>query len=145
MKLLMLSVAITCQAFAFASQGVCQGNTRQSDRPYLEHTNAPLLHFSVPPTDSTGRVALTASSAERELMAPLDLSSAEIDSILKLRGRVEVRMCSPGYHGCGQGSLVVHADAVDYNDKTHEIDAHATCVSSLIRVGRKTPWSDCVP
>jgi hypothetical protein len=124
MKLLMLSVAMGCQAFAFASQGVCQEHTPQSDRPYLAHTNAPLLHFSVPPTDSTGRVALTASSAERDLIAPLDLSSAEIESILKLRGSVEVRMCSPGYHGCDQGSLVVHADSVDYNDRTHEMDAH---------------------
>ena len=124
MKLLMLSVAMACQAFAFASQGVCQENTPQSDRPYLEHSDAPLLHFSVPPTDTTGRVALTASSAERDLIAPLDLSSAEIESILKLRGSVEVRMCSPGYHGCDQGSMVVHADAVDYNDRTHEMDAH---------------------
>jgi hypothetical protein len=67
---------------------------------------------------------LTASSAERDLSAPLDLSSAVIESILKLRGRVEVRACSPGWHGCDRGSMVVHADAVDYNDRTHEIDAH---------------------
>ena len=33
-------------------------------------------------------------------------------------------MCSPGGHGCDQGSMVLHADAVDYNEKTQEIDAH---------------------
>ena len=33
-------------------------------------------------------------------------------------------MCSPGGHGCDNGSMVLHADAVDYNEKTHEIDAH---------------------
>ncbi len=32
-------------------------------------------------------------------------------------------MCSPGGHGCDNGAMVLHADAVDYNEKTHEIDA----------------------
>jgi hypothetical protein len=123
MKLLMLGLAMG-QVLAIAPHGVCQEKQPPPNRPYLKHTDAPLLHFSIPPTDSMGRVVLTASSAERDLSAPLDLSSAEIGSILKLRGRVEVRMCSPGWHGCDKGSMVVHADAVDYNDRTHEIDAH---------------------
>ena len=32
-------------------------------------------------------------------------------------------MCSPGGHGCDNGAMVLHADVVDYNEKTHEIDA----------------------
>ena len=38
MKLMMLSVAMACQAFAFGSQGVGQQQKPQPDRPYLEHT-----------------------------------------------------------------------------------------------------------
>ena len=45
MKLLMLSVAMACQAFALASQGVCQQQNPQPDRPYLEHTETSRLHF----------------------------------------------------------------------------------------------------
>lgn len=37
MKLLMLSVAMACQAFAFASQGVSQQQNPQPERPYLIH------------------------------------------------------------------------------------------------------------
>jgi hypothetical protein len=33
-------------------------------------------------------------------------------------------MCLPGDHGCDNGSMILHADAVDYNEKTHQIDAH---------------------
>jgi hypothetical protein len=116
MKLLMLSVVMACQVFAFASQGVCQEAKPQPDRPYLMHTKSPRLHFSIPPTESTGRVELTASSAER--------SSTETEAVLQLRGNVEVMMCPPGGHGCDNGSMVLHADAVDYNEKTHEIDVH---------------------
>jgi hypothetical protein len=49
MKLLMLSAVMVCQVFAFASQGVCQEAKPQPDRPYLMHTEAPRLHFSIPP------------------------------------------------------------------------------------------------
>lgn len=123
MKLLMLSVVMACQVLAFASQGVCQ-EAKQSDRPYLVHTKSPRLHFSIPPTESTGRVELTASSAERDLSAQRNTSSTETEAVLQLRGNVEVMMCPPGGHGCDNGSVVLHADAVDYNEKTHEIDAH---------------------
>jgi hypothetical protein len=116
MKLLMLSVVMACQVFALASQGVCQEAKPQPDRPYLMHTKSPRLHFSIPPTESTGRVELTASSAER--------SSTETEAVLQLRGNVEVMMCPPGGHGCDNGSMVLHADAVDYNEKTHGIDVH---------------------
>jgi hypothetical protein len=119
MKLLLLSLAMGCQAFAFASEGVCQENEPQPNRPY--HTESPRLHFMMPPTGSTGRVELAASSAQLDLIAPLGLSSAEVESLLQLRGSVEVMMCSPD--GCSHGSMVLRADAVDYDEKTHEIDA----------------------
>jgi hypothetical protein len=124
MKLLMPGVAVACAAFAFASEGVCQQQQPQSDRPYLEHTETSRLHFMVPPRGNTGRVVLEAWNAQRVLSGPFDLSSAEIESVLKLKGAVQVRMCSPGALGCEQGSMVLHADAVDYNEKTQEIDAH---------------------
>jgi hypothetical protein len=124
MKLLMLSVVMTCQVIAFASQGVCQEAKPQPDRPHLMHTESPRLHFSIPPTESTGHVELTASSAQRDLSSQRDTSSMETEAVLELRGNVEVMMCPPGGHGCDNGAMVLHADAVDYNEKTHEIDAH---------------------
>jgi hypothetical protein len=124
MKLLTLSVVMACQVFAFASQGACQEAKPQPDLPYLMHTKSPRLHFSVPPTESTGRVELTASSAERDLSAQRNISSTETEALLQLRGNVEVMMCPPGGHGCDNGAMVLHADAVDYNEKTRGIDAH---------------------
>ena len=124
MKLLTLTVAMACQVFAFAPQGVCQEAKPQQDRPYLMHTESPRLHFSIPPTESTGRVELTSSSAERDLGAEQNISSTENKGVLQLRGNVEVMMCSPGGHGCDNGALVLHADVVDYNEETHEIEAH---------------------
>jgi hypothetical protein len=123
MKLLTLSVVMACQVFAFASQVLCQEAKPQPDRPYLRHTESPRLHFSIPLTESTGHVELTASSAERDLSAQRNISSAEAEAVLQLRGDVEVIMCPPGDHGCDNGSMVLHADAVDYNEKTHEIEA----------------------
>ncbi len=120
MKLLMLSVAMACQAFALAPQGMSQEQKPEQDRPYIEHTDVSRLHFMN--FVSLGRVDLAASSAERLLSAPLGLSSAETESVLVLRGNVEVSMCAD--RGCEKGSMVLHADAVDYNENTHEIDAH---------------------
>ena len=121
MKLLLLSLTMGCQAFAFPSQGVCQEKVPPPNRPYLEHTESPRLHFMTPPTGTTGRLEFAASSAQLDLIAPLGLSSAEMESLLQLRGSVEVMMCSPD--GCSHGSMVLRADAVDYHEKTHEIDA----------------------
>jgi lipopolysaccharide assembly outer membrane protein LptD (OstA) len=123
MKLLTLSVVMACLACAFASQGVCQAAKPEPDRPYLMHTKAPRLHFSIPPTESTGRVELTASSADRDLSAQRNTPGTENEAVLQLRGNVEVMMCSPGGHGCDNGAMVLQADVVDYNEKTHEIDA----------------------
>jgi hypothetical protein len=142
MKLLMLSVVMACQVFAFASQGVCQQAKPQPDRPYLMHTKSPRLHFSIPPTKSTGRVELTASSAERDLSAQRNISSTETEAVLQLTGNVEVMMCPPGGHGCDNGSMVLHADAVDYNEKTHEIDAHG---GVYIEPYRSQPQNTVIP
>jgi hypothetical protein len=71
------------------------------------------------PDSSPGRVVLTASSAQRDV-------SASGATILHLTGNVEVRVitCGPGQDrsdACSVGSVVMHADAVDYNEKTGEI------------------------
>jgi lipopolysaccharide assembly outer membrane protein LptD (OstA) len=34
-----------------------------------------------------------------------------------------VTMCSIGRYGCEKGSILLQADAVDYNQKTGEMDA----------------------
>ena len=66
-----------------------------------------------------GRVVLTASSLQRHV-------SESGVTILHLSGNVEVRVitCRPGQDrsdACDVGSVVLHADAVDYNEKTGEI------------------------
>jgi hypothetical protein len=124
MKLLMLNVAMACQAFAFASQGVSQQQNPQPERPYLIHTESPRLYFSMPPTESIGRVDLTASDAQFLLSPQPNLTSAEVESVLQLRGNVQVTMCAPSQLGCEKWSIALRADAVDYNEKTREIDAH---------------------
>jgi hypothetical protein len=125
MKLLMLSAAMAFQFFAFASQSVCQESKAQGDRPYLTHTEAPRLHFTLRRADGSGWAQVVASSAQR------DLSDAQTKSILQLAGNVEVRMvtCGPIDEQrrvvCDAGSMVLYADAVDYNETTGEIvDAH---------------------
>jgi hypothetical protein len=122
MKLLILSSLMACQMLPFASRALCQ--EKQPDRPYLVHEELPRLYFSIPSTNGRGRVELTAARAQRNFNAPLGLSSTNIDSILQLRGGVAVVLCSPGGHGCDHGAMHLHADAVDYNEKTGALDAH---------------------
>lgn len=122
MKFLIMSSLMACQVLAFASHAVCQ--EKQPDRPHLVHQELPRLYFSIPSTASRGRVDLTAANAQRDFIVPLALSSTDIDSILQLRGAVAVVLCSPGGHGCDHGALLLHADAVDYNEKTGALDAH---------------------
>jgi lipopolysaccharide assembly outer membrane protein LptD (OstA) len=115
MKLPTLGVAIACQILGLASLAVCQEKEAQPER----------LHITRPfPEASPGRVELTASSIER------DLSSKESESILLLKGNVEVRMITCGRSKrpddgvvCDEGSMILHADTVDYNEKTGEISA----------------------
>jgi hypothetical protein len=115
MKLLTLGVVIACQISAFAALAVCQDKEAQSER----------LHLTRPfPETSPGRVELTASSVER------NLSSKESGSVLQLKGNVEVRMITCGRSKshdngvvCDEGSMILHAEAVDYNEQTGEISA----------------------
>jgi lipopolysaccharide assembly outer membrane protein LptD (OstA) len=117
MKLLTLCVAMASQFCAFATLAICQQTKTQSER----------LHLTRPfPERGAGRVEVTATSIQR------DLSSKESESIIKLKGNVEVRMvtCGPTGHSghddefvCGKGSMLLHADEVDYNEKTGAIDA----------------------
>jgi hypothetical protein len=124
MRLPVLSVLVACLPFIAPPRGLSQQQNPQPERPYLIHTESPRLHFSLPPTESTGRVELAATNAQRILSPEPNLTSAEIDSILQLSGNVQVRICLPSRYGCEKGSLLLHANAVDYNEKTHEIDAH---------------------
>jgi hypothetical protein len=124
MKLPILSLMVVCLSFIYAPKGVSQQQNPQPERPYLIHTEPQRLYFLMPPTESTGAVELAASTAQFTLSPQPHLTSAEVDSILQLRGNVQVTMCAPSKHGCEKWSIVLRADAVDYNDKTRAIDAH---------------------
>jgi lipopolysaccharide assembly outer membrane protein LptD (OstA) len=106
MKLLTL-VLVVCQFAVIAPQAICQVN-RVHLTEFLPETNP-------------GRLEVTSSSANRDV-------SDSGAKILHLRGDVEVRMitCGPDHKGvvvCDRGSMVMHADSVDFNEKTGEIQA----------------------
>jgi len=125
MKLLMLSAAMVCQVLALASRSVCQETKAQPER----------LHFSMPfPDGHKVKFELVASSAQR---IP---SSDKTGDVLQLRGNVEVTMitCRPTGNLCDKSPLVLHADAVDYNEKTGEIDTHGDVHIVLIEPISKT-------
>jgi hypothetical protein len=124
MKLKVLSVLVACLPFVPAPPAICQQQNSQPERPYLAHVESPRLYFTMPPTEHTGRVELAASNAQLDLATERDLTSAEIESVLQLRGNVQVMMCSPGRHGCDNGSILLRADAVNYNEKTGAMDVH---------------------
>jgi hypothetical protein len=124
MKLPVLGLIVACLPFLPAPTAICQQQNSQPERPYLTHVESPRLHFTMPPTEHRGRVELAASNAQLDLGAQANLTSAEIESVLQLRGNVQVMMCSPGGHGCDNGSILLRADAVDYNEKTGEMDVH---------------------
>jgi lipopolysaccharide assembly outer membrane protein LptD (OstA) len=124
MRLPALGVLVACLPFLAAPKGLSQQQKPQPERPYLIHTESPRLHFSMPPTESTGRVELAAANAQRTFSPEPNLTIAEIDSILQLRGNVQVKICLPSRYGCEKGSLLLRANSVDYNEKTREIDAH---------------------
>jgi sugar/nucleoside kinase (ribokinase family) len=103
MKLLTVAL-IACLSAVVAPQVLSQENRLHLTRFF--------------PESSPGRVELTASTAQR------DFSSSGA-TILHLSGNVEVRVitCGPEEKGavvCDRGSVVLHADAVDFNEKTGE-------------------------
>ena len=111
MKLLVPSAVIAFHICTFVPQAVSQQNGALPERLHLTRTF---------PDNTPGRVELTASSVQR------DLSSRQSESILQLRGNVEVRMitCGPTDRGkliCDKGSMILHANTVDYNEKTGDI------------------------
>jgi lipopolysaccharide assembly outer membrane protein LptD (OstA) len=95
---------------------VCQETKPQPER----------LHFLYPYPDRNfkGRFEFASSSAQR-----VHLQSTE-GTILQLRGNVEVVTVVCG-DPCVKSPLVLHADAVDYNEKTGEINATGNVHSAL--------------
>jgi lipopolysaccharide assembly outer membrane protein LptD (OstA) len=116
MKFLLLCLTIPCLFPALNSQAVCQETKAQPER----------LHFLYPYPDShfKGRFEFAASSAQR-----VHIQSSE-GTILQLRGNVEVAtvVCADP---CVKSPLVLHADAIDYNEKTGEINATGNVHSVL--------------
>src|SRR5580704_3943944 len=110
MKLLVPSATIACLVLSFVPQAISQEYPAQPERLHLKRTF---------PDNTPGRVELTALSAQR------DLSTKQSESILQLRGNVEVRMITCGLDRgkvvCDNGSMVLHADRVDFNENTGEI------------------------
>jgi hypothetical protein len=100
-------VLFACQFAILVPQAIAHDNT---------------LHLTeFLPATNPGRLEVTASSAERNV-------SESGAKILHLRGDVEVRMitCGPDGKGvvvCDRGAMVMHADSVDFNEKTGEIQA----------------------
>ena len=116
MKLLILSVAIACQLSPLASRAVCQEGRSQPER----------LHFAFSPQGHKVLFQLTATSAQHVLSS----------SVLQLTGNVEVRTttCPPQGHVCVRSPMVLHADAVDYNEATGQIDAHGDVHTTFIEL-----------
>jgi len=113
MKLLTLSVVIVCQSFSFVPQATYQDNKAQLDRLYVSRSI---------PESGGGRVEFAASEVQR------DLSNKASESIIQLKGNVEIKMitCVPsGRHEeklCEE-AMVLRADAVQFNEKTGAISA----------------------
>ncbi len=113
MKLLTLFLAIVCQCFNFVPQASCQDNKAQLDRLYITRAI---------PESGGGRVEMAASEVQR------DLSNKASESIIQLKGDVELRMvtCTPTGRREGkvcEGAMVLRADAVEFNEKTGAIAA----------------------
>jgi hypothetical protein len=129
MRLLLLGAVIAYQGFAFAPQSACQETKAQPER----------LHFSMPfPSGHKVIYELVASSAQR---VPL---STEAESVLKLRGDVEMTTmtCRPTGNVCDKSPMVQRADAVDYNERTGEIQTHGDVHIILIDPVSKTVASN---
>ena len=103
-------IAIACQVLMFAALAMCQASKSQPEQ----------LHLTI---GSPGEpVTLTASNIDR------DLSSRASESILRLKGNVEIRTAChytgpEDMRGC-DGSVVIHADSAEYNEQTGEVHAH---------------------
>jgi hypothetical protein len=109
MKLLLPCVVMACQLFACASLTLCQETKGQQDR----------LHFLFPFPDGHNVVfSMEASNAQR---IPSNVGAGDV---LQLRGNVELTMKACQRGECRKTPVVLHADGVDYNQKTGEIHTH---------------------
>lgn len=120
MKILLLCAAMACQLLACASFSPCQETKSQPDR----------LHFLFAYPDGHNVVFnMEASNAQR---IP---SSAEAGDVLQLRGNVELTMKACQNQECRQTPVVLHADGIDYNEKTGEIhtrgDVHIILIDQV--------------
>jgi hypothetical protein len=122
MRLLLLGAVIAFQGFAFAPQSACQETKAQPER----------LHFSMP------------FPSGHKVIYELVASSAEAESVLKLRGDVEMTTmtCRPTGNVCDKSPMVQRADAVDYNERTGEIQTHGDVHIILIDPVSKTVASN---
>jgi lipopolysaccharide assembly outer membrane protein LptD (OstA) len=121
MRLLLLCVAIVCQLSACASLSVCQQTRPETSPETSPETKAQpdRLHFLFAfPNGHNVVFNMQASSAER---IP---SNAEAGDVLQLRGNVELTMKACVGKECRKTPVVLHADGVDYNEKTGEIHTH---------------------
>ena len=130
MKLLVVSIAMTCLSFVSASRAVCQNTNLKPQQ----------LHFAISfPEGHRVLFELTASDAKRILTS--GGGGPESEYILQLRGNVEVRTttCPPTGNVCVTSPMVLQADAVDYNEKTGEINARGDVHTSFIDPSPRQP------
>jgi hypothetical protein len=112
MRFLLLSLAIAYQAFAVDCRATCQETKQEPERQRFL--------YPFPNSSFKGRFELAASSAQRVQV------QSSTGTVLQLRGDVEVVavVCGqPTNDPCVKSPLILHADAIDYNEKTGEISA----------------------
>ena len=122
MKLVALSLVISCQVSIFVPQSMCQDSKAQPEQ----------LHLTIGAPG--GHVALTSSSMQH------DLSSTASASIIQLKGNVEIKMmmCFPsGQRTVCEEAMTIHADEADYNQSTGEIDPRGNVHMTPHRIASK--------
>ncbi len=131
MKILILSVAIACQLSPLVSRAVCEEVKSPPER----------LHFAFSfPQGHKVLFELTAMNAQR----------VPSSQILQLTGNVEVRMttCPPQGRACVASPMLLHAESVDYNEATGQLDAHGDVYTTFIEVptkGHRSPTYEPEP
>lgn len=123
MKFLILGVAIMWQLSGLSFRSQSQEPNEQASQ----------LHFTFSfPQSFKGRYELTASNAQT-------VHPHGTDSILQLRGNVEVRtvVCRPTGNICDKSPVVLRAEAIDFNEATGEMQAKGAVHTVLTG-----PWPD---
>jgi hypothetical protein len=128
MRVSLLSITMACQVLFLASQSLSQTPTLRPER----------VHFSASFPQGHGVLfALSASDAKRTVSS----SNGEFESVLQLRGDVEVRQttCPPKNGGCVTSPMILHADAIDYNENTGQMVARGNVYTSFVEPTSKQP------